>query len=82
MQRFDLNQNWEYLESSLQNPLMVGMLQGWKKQACPMTTPWKKHAHPRPRPGWMRALWPAPVFTTARALPWNRKSSAALLAGI
>ena len=24
MQRFDLNQNWEYLESSLQNPLMVG----------------------------------------------------------
>lgn len=41
MQRFDLNQNWEYLESSLQNPLMVGMLQGWKKQACPMTTPWK-----------------------------------------
>ena len=54
MQRFDLNQNWEYLESSLQNPLMVGMLQGWKKQACPMTTPWKKHAHPRQRPGWMR----------------------------
>ena len=35
MQRFDLNQNWEYLESSLQNPLMVGMLQGWKKTSLP-----------------------------------------------
>ena len=50
MQRFDLNQNWEYLESSLQNPLMVGMLQGWKKTSLPHTTPWKKHAHPRQRP--------------------------------
>ena len=35
MQRFDLNQNWEYLESSLQNPLMVGILQGWKKTSLP-----------------------------------------------
>ena len=35
MQRFDLNRNWEYLESSLQNPLMVGMLQGWKKTSLP-----------------------------------------------
>ena len=35
MQRFDLNQNWEYLESSLQNPLMVGMLQGWEKTSLP-----------------------------------------------
>ena len=35
MQRFDLNRNWEYLESSLQNPLMVGMLQGWKNTSLP-----------------------------------------------
>lgn len=35
MQRYDLNKNWEYLESGLQNPLMVGMLQGWKKTDLP-----------------------------------------------
>ena len=35
MQRFDLDKNWEYLESSLQNPLLVGMLRGWQKTDLP-----------------------------------------------
>ena len=35
MKRYDLNKNWEYLESNLQNPLMVGILQGWKKTDLP-----------------------------------------------
>ena len=35
MQRFDLDKNWEYLESSLQNPLLVGMLCGWQKTDLP-----------------------------------------------
>ena len=35
MQRFDLNQNWEYLESSLQNPLMVVCCRAGKKQDLP-----------------------------------------------
>ena len=76
MQRFDLNQNWEYLESSLQNPLMVGMLQGWKKTSLPHDYAVEKARSPEAATGLDEALWPAPVFTTARALPWSRKSSA------
>ena len=35
METYLLNQNWEYVESGLQNPLLVGMLQGWKKTNLP-----------------------------------------------
>lgn len=35
MEKYLLNQNWEYVESGLQNPLLVGMLQGWKKTNLP-----------------------------------------------
>lgn len=35
MEKYLLNQNWEYVESDLQNPLLVGMLQGWKKTNIP-----------------------------------------------
>lgn len=35
MEKYLLNQNWEYVESNLQNPLLVGMLQGWKKTNLP-----------------------------------------------
>lgn len=35
MQKISLNKNWEYIESTLQNPLLVNMLQGWKKIDLP-----------------------------------------------
>lgn len=35
MTSYLLNQNWEYVESGLQNPLLVNMLQGWKKTDLP-----------------------------------------------
>ena len=35
MKRVSLNQNWEYVEAALQNPLLVNMLQGWKKTDLP-----------------------------------------------
>lgn len=35
MKRVLLNQNWEYVEAALQNPLLVNMLQGWKKTDLP-----------------------------------------------
>lgn len=35
MEKYLLNQNWEYVESGLQNPMLVGMLQGWKKTNIP-----------------------------------------------
>ena len=35
MEKYLLNQNWEYVESGLQNPLLVGLLQGWKKTNLP-----------------------------------------------
>lgn len=35
MQRIDLNQNWEYVEAALQNPLLVNMLEGWQKTDLP-----------------------------------------------
>ncbi len=35
MKRISLNQNWEYVEAALQNPLLVNMLQGWKKTNLP-----------------------------------------------
>lgn len=35
MRRVLLNQNWEYVEAALQNPLLVNMLQGWKKTDLP-----------------------------------------------
>lgn len=35
MEKYLLNQSWEYVESNLQNPLLVGMLQGWKKTNLP-----------------------------------------------
>lgn len=35
MEQYRLNRNWEYVESGLQNPLLVGMLQGWKKTDLP-----------------------------------------------
>lgn len=35
MKRYSLNQNWEYVEAALQNPLLVNMLKGWKKTDLP-----------------------------------------------
>ena len=35
MKRISLNLNWEYVEAALQNPLLVNMLQGWKKTDLP-----------------------------------------------
>ncbi len=35
MKRISLNRNWEYVEAALQNPLLVNMLQGWKKTDLP-----------------------------------------------
>lgn len=35
MQKYLLNKNWEYVEAGLQNPLLVGLLSGWKKTDLP-----------------------------------------------
>lgn len=35
MERYLLDKNWEYVESNLQNPLLVGMLRGWKTTDLP-----------------------------------------------
>ena len=35
MNTYLLNQGWEYVESGLQNPLLVNLLQGWKKTDLP-----------------------------------------------
>ncbi len=35
MKRYSLNKNWEYVESGLQNPLLVNMLTGWKQTDLP-----------------------------------------------
>lgn len=35
MKRVSLNSNWEYVEAALQNPLLVNLLQGWKKTDLP-----------------------------------------------
>lgn len=35
MKRISLNKNWEYVEAALQNPLLVNLLQGWKKTDLP-----------------------------------------------
>ena len=35
MNTYFLNQGWEYVESGLQNPLLVNMLGGWKKTDLP-----------------------------------------------
>lgn len=35
MQHYKINQNWEYVESGLQNPLLVNMLTGWKQTDLP-----------------------------------------------
>lgn len=35
MQKYSMDKEWEYVESGLQNPLMVNMLKGWKKVNLP-----------------------------------------------
>ena len=35
MKKIALNKNWEYGEAALQNPLLVNLLQGWKKTDLP-----------------------------------------------
>ncbi|MCM1027957.1 MAG: DUF4982 domain-containing protein [Roseburia sp.] len=35
MERYLLDKNWEFVEGNLQNPLMIGMLQGWRKTDLP-----------------------------------------------
>lgn len=35
MKRVSLNSNWEYVEAALLNPLLVNLLQGWKKTDLP-----------------------------------------------
>ncbi len=35
MKKVSLNSNWEYVEAALQNPLLVNLLQGWKKTDLP-----------------------------------------------
>lgn len=35
MERYLLDKNWEYVEANLQNPLLVGMLRGWKTTGLP-----------------------------------------------
>ena len=35
MKKITLNRNWEYVEAALQNPLLVNLLQGWKKTDLP-----------------------------------------------
>ena len=35
MKKLSLNSNWEYVEAALQNPLLVNLLQGWKKTDLP-----------------------------------------------
>lgn len=47
MEKYLLNQNWEYVESGLQNPLLVGMLQGWKKTNIPHDYAIEKGRDPR-----------------------------------
>lgn len=35
MKKYAMDKAWEYVESGMQNPLMVNMLQGWKKTNLP-----------------------------------------------
>ena len=51
MKRIIINQNWEYVEASLQNPLLVNMLQEWKKIDLPHDYSIEKGRNPKSSAG-------------------------------